>query len=473
MARLAALAVLAVVLAVVDAKSSVSVLATPDYMSFRPAGPLAAEHVATVIAGAMGLETPQKDIHWDGLLVGSSLQRPRASALITVLGHDAELPVIKSNSYDIDQSHVDSAHTLQAVLTGAARSGSQNVASLVSKSFEGGAETISICSDAAIARLAGAASRFGSFNSIVTSASNGGFEDLHGANFRVSAEELAQAVKNGVFGSDITEDDRAGFIFLHSVGAEGFHLDATSAPVAAFVRELAAMVLVAQRVAPRRALFASMVVSTWSAAAAHMATTEDGVLALDHLLEAAVEAVAARLAKAYPNSVVIYGCTLPAGQVTAAPAAAAAHHVARRDLAGVGATPDPTADKCDTYECFCNKDKSGTPFDPTTGCAKTTDCEKNIASPTCECAFHPCDCASPYVQNSSRAKVCLKCKKGYLIMNGVCYVDSNYPVMVNIWLWVGIALILALLATCYVLGEMDPGRNSVIYRMTSQKPKSS
>jgi hypothetical protein len=28
-------------------------------------------------------------------------------------------------------------------------------------------------------------------------------------------------------------------------------------------------------------------------------------------------------------------------------------------------------------------------------------------------------------------------------------------------------------ATSYVLCEMDPGRNSIIYRMTSQKPKTS
>lgn len=38
-------------------------------------------------------------------------------------------------------------------------------------------------------------------------------------------------------------------------------------------------------------------------------------------------------------------------------------------------------------------------------------------------------------------------------------------------LWLGIAAILSIIAICYSLGGMDPGRNSIIYRMTSQRIK--
>jgi hypothetical protein len=36
----------------------------------------------------------------------------------------------------------------------------------------------------------------------------------------------------------------------------------------------------------------------------------------------------------------------------------------------------------------------------------------------------------------------------------------------------GIFAVLSLLATCYAIGGMDPGHNSIIYRMTSSRTKS-
>ena len=53
---------------------------------------------------------------------------------------------------------------------------------------------------------------------------------------------------------------------------------------------------------------------------------------------------------------------------------------------------------------------------------------------------------------------------------GVAY-DRNYPVIFNIWLWLVIALALSLYAVSIIMWEMDPGRDSIIYRMTSQRIK--
>lgn len=49
--------------------------------------------------------------------------------------------------------------------------------------------------------------------------------------------------------------------------------------------------------------------------------------------------------------------------------------------------------------------------------------------------------------------------------------DANYPVIFNILLWFGIAMFFTLVAISYTIGNMDPGRDSIIYRMTSTRMK--
>lgn len=51
------------------------------------------------------------------------------------------------------------------------------------------------------------------------------------------------------------------------------------------------------------------------------------------------------------------------------------------------------------------------------------------------------------------------------------YYSEEYPAIFNIILWFMVAFALALLAICYVIGDMDPGRDSIIYRMTSTRMK--
>jgi hypothetical protein len=44
--------------------------------------------------------------------------------------------------------------------------------------------------------------------------------------------------------------------------------------------------------------------------------------------------------------------------------------------------------------------------------------------------------------------------------------------MFQIWFWGGLAIVIALGATCNMIGNMDPGTNGVIYRMTTLRLKS-
>ncbi|KAF9799901.1 hypothetical protein SFRURICE_013638 [Spodoptera frugiperda] len=49
--------------------------------------------------------------------------------------------------------------------------------------------------------------------------------------------------------------------------------------------------------------------------------------------------------------------------------------------------------------------------------------------------------------------------------------DVDYPAVFNIFLWFGLVMTFAMLAIMYSFMDMDPGRDSIIYRMTSTRMK--
>ena len=49
--------------------------------------------------------------------------------------------------------------------------------------------------------------------------------------------------------------------------------------------------------------------------------------------------------------------------------------------------------------------------------------------------------------------------------------SADYPVIFNICLWLLVVLALALYVISLVMWYLDPGRDSIIYRMTSQRIK--
>jgi len=49
--------------------------------------------------------------------------------------------------------------------------------------------------------------------------------------------------------------------------------------------------------------------------------------------------------------------------------------------------------------------------------------------------------------------------------------SADYPIIFNIILWFGVIMVFSLLAITLFIGNMDPGRDSIIYRMTSTRMK--
>ena len=64
-----------------------------------------------------------------------------------------------------------------------------------------------------------------------------------------------------------------------------------------------------------------------------------------------------------------------------------------------------------------------------------------------------------------------KASKSNIIENALDSLDPDYAVTVNLTFWVVVVFALATLAASYGIWFMDPGWDSVIYRMTTQRMK--
>lgn len=155
----------------------------------------------------------------------------------------------------------------------------------------------------------------------------------------------------------------------------------------------------------------------------------------------------------------------------------------RRDLTNVGnSTPAPSTSNgslpspvtqeflefCAAYKCFCSAAPSGAAWGDN-GCEDKCDPKEKDQGKPCHCVWDGCECDDSKVMKSQSK--CMVCDAGFVLIDNHCYVESQYPVMFNMILWLGIFAVGALIATSYAIGGMDPGYDSIIYRMTSDRLK--
>ncbi|EGD83486.1 hypothetical protein PTSG_04094 [Salpingoeca rosetta] len=190
------------------------------------------------------------------------------------------------------------------------------------------------------------------------------------------------------------------------------------------------------------------------------------------LVRATIAHASALLAQDGSSALTTMACSASGADVSA--------RVMRRSLNDVGTlhtgivpnnanlTPSDPAwvEHCKEYKCFCATDADGNPWDPKTRCKADCDPEKG----PCDCVYLGCDCKTGANVMKTQSK-CIKCKEGFVVIGNHCYLESDMPVAVNINLWLGLLLLATLLLTCFSLGNMDPGYDSIIYRMTQQRIK--
>lgn len=72
---------------------------------------------------------------------------------------------------------------------------------------------------------------------------------------------------------------------------------------------------------------------------------------------------------------------------------------------------------------------------------------------------------------ASRVERQIKDDSKEVISNPAVFYNPNYPVTFNIIFWTTLVLALAVFGAAYVVCSMDPGTDTVIYRMTTQRIK--
>jgi len=377
-------------------------------------------------------------VDWSGVQNGNIFRRPQACLTTIFSGFSDAIPASSRGSYPLE------AGSVGAVLLGHSL---QSVASRVSESTE--SFTLSMSSNTEMA-VEGASRDVGAARDItVTFEPTFGFRDSSNK-FTVPLSQMKTLFASQIFGSEVTFNAAA-----NSIVAFGSIFSLSEPTVESFFFELHAMATILSQAvsSPVNPSVLTFTVATIQ----NLKLSDSQSQSLPFILARFTETLTKTL------NVAFHGQALSVA-VSLAPETVHHHHLSTRAIPN-GTAADLVA-YCQSYTCFCNKDTSGFPFDPATGC-QTKPCANGV----CQCANLPCDCNSGYVQPG--ASRCASCLPGFTLQGGQCYVDSNYPGMFQIWFWGGIGITLALITTCYTVGGMDPGRNGIVYRMTSQRAKTS
>jgi len=449
MAVLVVVLLAAVQLALAGESARLVVVSAPGSVRFdAQAGAIPASDVTGVLSNAMGFQTAMS---WNGLYSGNVFSRPAAALSIFFDGYADALPM------DGASFPISGVSSLNEILS---PQGTGSVASVVSESTGQDSFTLSMSADHHFAAEGSSRDVGASHDLSVSYVPAQGFVGA-GKTFVAEAELNALFAQN-VLGSDVVFD-AGSKAFTVTVNGQAITVPLTNSATLNLFAELHAMVAVlTQTVASAR----TPAVFTFTVSTLRGVQVDQRALAV--LLSRFVAKMTTVMQSTFVNNFV---------SIAIFSAAEARHHLAARSVAApVTASAAATAyvpsqtprskdfiDYCASYTCYCNKDANGTAY-PVTG---DSTCSANNRA---DCPFLPCACTSPYVQAGS-AK-CKACQTGFYMQNGECYVASNYPGMFQIWFWGGLALALALISTCYAIGNMDPGTNGVIYRMTQQRLKS-
>lgn len=458
---------LAALLPLVAAQASFTVVHAPEYVKFdAQAGAMRAGDVPNVLANVLGFESAETLVSWNGVLNGNVFRRPSASLSIVLDGFDETLPLSASRA----SFALSGLSTTNEVLLGHAAA---STASVVAENTGSDSLVFSMSGDQLFATQGSSRDMMGSNARTIFFDSLAGFRDSSNT-FSLSKTEIEALFSQGLLGSSVVLDATQQTATV-SMGltATAVVLSLKDPHCALFFTELHGMVAALQRALATGSLPAPAVFTFTVASARHLPVQQRVAAAV--VLAGFVEKMTALVNAAFGNNALVTLVKATPGTVhhtVSARAAGTASVAAVGAVAGSSYMPK-TSDPdyvayCASYNCFCNKDNSGVPF---TQLLDGHSCQKGCDFNTqpCQCAHQTCSCASPYRQLGSAQ--CATCQSGFVLQNGRCYVSSDYPGMFQIWFWGGLLITLGLLSTCYVIGGMDPGRNSVIYRMTSQRMK--
>jgi len=439
------------------------------------AAPLSA--VTNAIAMSLGVPS-NEPLAWDVISSADLFTRPVAS--VSVVFDAEDISISAPASFKLAHKCTSNADCMRELLSGQASGFDSNLANIISNVFMCTSHSLAVSSNEMFADAA--TGSHGAAHKVAIDEQTKVFRDF---NEKAPIALDAVTLSNIAFGPSVVYDASQNCFAVTLADGSVFHVPLAVQSYAAFISEIVAAVSAVSSfpVPEKRASpdVITIVIASIRAALAdsHSAAAKEAIAIIAQRF---VEVIRAKAHGLYGARALVTVVTLPNEPVHASNDAVLKQIVRRQvesyvsgKKAGVNVPngPNVVMDEsyswwnvpyCSQYQCFCRFNGTGFPFDPTTGCTSGPGAVPG------DCVNKGCPCSSPNVMGGLQQ--CVACAEGMVLYNGYCYVDSIYPATFNIVLWLGIALTLGLIATCYTIGGMDPGRNSAIYR-TATHAKSS
>eukprot|EP00117_Sycon_ciliatum_P022628 scpid68732/ scgid19468/ Renin receptor; ATPase H(+)-transporting lysosomal accessory protein 2; ATPase H(+)-transporting lysosomal-interacting protein 2; ER-localized type I transmembrane adaptor; Embryonic liver differentiation factor 10; N14F; Renin/prorenin receptor; Vacuolar ATP synthase membrane sector-associated protein M8-9; Renin receptor; ATPase H(+)-transporting lysosomal accessory protein 2; ATPase H(+)-transporting lysosomal-interacting protein 2; Renin/prorenin receptor len=449
----------------VSTDSKFSVLHAPGYVNFVGSSlPLPAKEVGAVSAFALGL-APSKTLTWDGLSPGSLFHRPKSNIMFVVDG----VKPGESIAVEAQQtSKVEVDHTAPASLSVHAVAGGKSLGAHVSDLFHGSPLVLSMSADEHLASAAGA----GGKNSVSM------FYDQ--ATQKVVAQPANSPMAmttNQVQDNLATLQLPAGYKFDRNTMAIVSHgapiLSMSNKESASFLAELASLKQIVKVLSTDSSLVAdnipdvlTLTISSLKNLHVEFGSNSPQVKAAMAILSSVIPQCATELSKLYQDDAVVELVELAfdseqflthAGDVSALYKQLKDHLKAQTMTAFQGDLPHIHLSAQASHEVACQRAQealSGSPVKVVCGTSEAA--ASSVVSGRRLLSVNPL-----YNITSDDAD-----------KYNLAFVRSeNWTAAFTMFLLVFLIFALSTLAIAYVLWTMDPGSDTVIYRMTNQRIK--
>lgn len=445
-----------------DGSSYLSVYHQPDSIQFAPnPGPLSTDEVSRVLALSLGLSIP-KDIEWNGLQAGNFFNRPKALMMFNIEGLPNDEKLHEKSRIPLKIAQAASTSEIMQF------SSESNLPNHLNAVFEGESTVVSVSADEKISTSTfsnGKASQTAFWSEMYDSwrSVNGEGEveasfnkhqilkrlsEILPAGFKYDEEKMVVSVNDKSIQLNLNLEDKAIFNFLSELVYMNWQSE-----------EIELNRKVAKDSIPDVYIFT---VSTLKNIERLYGSNSKQLKAAGLILKHFIPKIVERFVKLYDGKIFVAGVVI------------------KSDISSMKEHKDKLQEVFETIkQNQYIKDLS----DNIPELHVTEDLENQARSKLCEevqgsvsaiADVLKFKCDTPDVHHVYRRSVAAaeKKKTDANDYNLASTYDDNFPVIFNIWFWLLVILFLAVYAISLSLWNMDPGRDSIIYRLTQKRTKS-
>lgn len=449
---------------------------SPSYVTFLPnAGTIAADEISNVIALALGFSST-KELNWAGLLAGDLFRRPKANVLITVDGitkdDQFDLPG-RVAAYPVQES--EDASSLAAILSTSSVT-QENLPTRVTGAFGGKSLTVSVSGSELLA-AAGHATGANS-HTLFWSQAEDKFKQVEGdlkglPGLTTAKDEILKRLEKAYFGKGVkfSSDTKEFTVSIPGKGNAVFNMEKKEDFL--LFAEIDAIFQIIEKLKSNPSLVQDGIPDIYTLSLSSLkilrrrygdkSSQAEGAV---HFLQGVIPTIVKEFTDLYNGNVLVEVLSLEwKGDLhTKYPQEM---HVVYNEM-----QPYLSSQSADVFR------------DQLPAITLRHDVEDTMKESLCEALQNKLlSVQSPLRVTCARGhrsrRAAVSASEGVAANSSVDLSKVNlapvysadYPVIFNICLWLLVVLALALYVISLVMWYLDPGRDSIIYRMTSQRIK--